>query len=675
MSQQPQPQYEFHYQRVELLKTEELGIGSYGAVYKAMCDDLPCAAKILHPALFQFTAPGSTNVMRKFEQECRLLSAIKHPHIVQYLGTYHDPESRLPVLLMELMDESLTRFLERFHESLPYHTEVNLCHDIALALSYLHSNGIVHRDLSSNNVLLIAGSRAKVTDFGMVKLYDMNRSTTHLTPLTLCPGTTVYMPPEALKDRPVYSDKLDSFSLGVLCVQIMTRQFPDPGDRFQTVVISDPRIPSGRVQVEVPEIKRRQSQIDLIDPTHPLRSVVLDYLKDRDRERPSCHELCGHMSTLKASPKYIVSVQHSQVNTKSAQSTNEESREREIQQSQQIQDLQQQLHTKDDQLHTLGNHLREKEQENRQKQEHIFALQSLLTAKDEQLAGKDHQLKQKEAAMAAHQQDIQQLRQQMQSSEQVAAQFQQNLHEREKMNRDLQLQQLLRQRVGKRQEEGEASGTAASEGSIKLRWRDGGRAPCKMCGEVSAVDGSVAYFRPGGYKSVFAYNSTNNKWSELPKHPNSSFSLAMVNNLLTAIGGMTSNDEVTNSLLSLTDNKWTKRFPPMPTKRWLTAVVCSGRSLVVAGGSTGDKKLIMSTVEVMGTETLQWSTASSLPHPLYCASATLCGDQVYMLGGFDQRDKPSSSVFTCSLAALLQSCQPQSLVARLKTLSLEPEYC
>ena len=73
---------------------------------------------------------------------------------------------------------------------------------------------------------------------------------------------------------------------------------------------------------------------------------------------------------------------------------------------------------------------------------------------------------------------------------------------------------------------------------------------------------------------------------------------------------------------------------------------------------------------MMDTETLQWSTTSSLPHPLYQASATLCGDQVYMLGGRVQDDKQSKSVFTCSLAALLQSCQPQSLGERLKTLSL-----
>ena len=146
--------------------------------------------------------------------------------------------------------------------------------------------------------------------------------------------------------------------------------------------------------------------------------------------------------------------------------------------------------------------------------------------------------------------------------------------------------------------------------------------------------------------------------------------LAIINSLLTAIGGGTPNDEATNSLLS-TDDKWTEKFPPMPTKRYLTAAVCSGRSLVVAGGcSRVEKKLvIMSTVEVMDTETLQWSTASSLPHPLHQASATLCGDQVYLLAGFNYNNTSSRSVFSCSLPALLLSCQQQSLIARLKSFS------
>jgi len=189
-----------------------------------------------------------------------------------------------------------------------------------------------------------------------------------------------------------------------------------------------------------------------------------------------------------------------------------------------------------------------------------------------------------------------------------------------------------------------------------------------MYAEAVAVNGSVAYFLPGGaYEcTVLAYDSAKNNWSELPRCPNRDFSLAVVNDLLTAIGGLIPKGELTSSLLSLTDKKWTEQFLPMPTKRWLAAVVCSGRCLVVAGGG-GERNKDLSIVEVMDTQTLQWSTASSLPHPLYQATATLCGDQVYVMGGFES-SKPSKSVFTCSLAALLQS-KSGSLGAQMKTLS------
>ena len=224
--------------------------------------------------------------------------------MVQYLGVARDPESGLLVLLMELMDESLTGFLERSNEPLPYHLQVNLCHDIVLTLAYLHLNGIIHRDLSSNNVLLIAGSRAKVTDFGMSKLSEIHP---HMTPLTQCPGTSAYMPPEALKVPPVYSKKLDVFSSGVVTVQIITRNFPDPGP--PTMEIEDARYPSGTVLVPILEVERRKNHIDLINPTHPLLAMALDCLKNRERERPSAQELCHHIAALKAEPQYSQSVQ------------------------------------------------------------------------------------------------------------------------------------------------------------------------------------------------------------------------------------------------------------------------------------------------------------------------------------------------------------------------------
>ena len=299
------PRRELSYGSVQIYDKEVLGIGSYGKVCKAKCGQLPCAAKLLHDTLFQDNDPGTHNLVTKFLQECQFLSTIKHPSIVQFLGTTTDPQSRRPVLLMELMDESLTRFLDRSTGSLPYHSQLNICHDVALALAYLHSNGIIHRDLSSNNVLLIGeGSRAKVTDFGMSKLMDMNP---RMTPLTQVPGTPAYMPPEALISPPHYSNKLDCFSCGVLALQIITRNFPNPGDA--TRCVDDPRFPTGRVSIHYPETERRKKDIDLIEPSHPLRPIALNCLKDRDTERPSADELCGRLASLKREPRYTHSVE------------------------------------------------------------------------------------------------------------------------------------------------------------------------------------------------------------------------------------------------------------------------------------------------------------------------------------------------------------------------------
>ena len=87
--------------------------GSYGKVCKAKCGQLPCAAKLLHDTMFSANDPGLQKYIKQFEQECLFLRMIKHPNIVQFLGTVRDPRSRRMAFLMELMDESLTRFLER----------------------------------------------------------------------------------------------------------------------------------------------------------------------------------------------------------------------------------------------------------------------------------------------------------------------------------------------------------------------------------------------------------------------------------------------------------------------------------------------------------------------------------------------------------------------------------
>ena len=285
------------YGTLRLMRDATLGMGAYGQVCKATLDELPCAAKLLHPILVD---QNDTKNQTRFEQECRFLSKIRHPNIVQYLGVAQDGETGLPILLMELMDDSLTHFLEQSEELLAYHVQVNISHDIALAVAFLHLNHIVHRDLSSNNVLVIgAGIRTKVTDFGMSMLTELRP---RMTGLTKCPGTPVYMSPEALLDPPIYTEKLDCFQAGVLMIQTITRKFPDPGPAMNRV--RDARFPTGWFITPVREVERRQNHLTLIPQTHPMLRIAVDCLNDMDSKRPSAQQICQNLSALKETPEY-----------------------------------------------------------------------------------------------------------------------------------------------------------------------------------------------------------------------------------------------------------------------------------------------------------------------------------------------------------------------------------
>ena len=292
---------QFGYQCVQVHPSQVLGTGSYGSVVKATLDRLPCAAKILHQVFFRSDDPGQEDFAARFDQECCLLQDLKHPCIVQFLGLVQDPSNCRPILLMELMEESLTHFLEHTPNLLPYYIQVNITHDITLALAYLHTNRVIHRDLSSNNILISAGSQAKVTDFGMSKIMDINPHMT-CSRITQCPGTPVFMPPEALRAKPRYSDRLDIFSTGVLIIQIITRRFPTPTDAER--VIEDPKYPTGEIIVPVPELERRENDISKVSSIHSLLPIACHCIRDRDKERPSAAQLCQMLAELKEAPEY-----------------------------------------------------------------------------------------------------------------------------------------------------------------------------------------------------------------------------------------------------------------------------------------------------------------------------------------------------------------------------------
>jgi len=645
----------------------------------------------MHPTLFETHDPGAQKIMERFEGECQFLSGVRHPNIVQYLEMSRDPDSGLPVLLMELMDSSLTRFLDQSEELLPFHIQVNLCHDIALALAYLHSNGIIHRDLSSNNVLLIGpGNRAKVTDFGMSKVADANP---RMTPMTMCPGTLAYMPPEALDDPPVYTKKLDCFSFGVLDIQILTRQFPEPSQRFKTMETTDPRFPTGQIKVPVPELERRQSHIDLVNQAHPLLPVALNCLKDRERERPSAQELCHRLAALKEAPEYGESEQ--QVHRATTDGENVQFREMQTE----SQERQRQLEGKDQIIATKERHLQEKDRtittKERQLQEkdHIIATKERqLQEKDRTIATKERQLQEKDRTIAAKERQLheknrmivtkeRQLQEkdctiatkerQLQEKDHTIATKERQLQDHEIASKERQVQDhTIATKEGQLQEKDctiatktQVRGQSARKGPLCLNWSKCGSAPRKMTRPSTVVGGNIAYFNPCGSNDVYSYNSEKQTWSSLPQCPYKDCSLAVVNGLLTAIGGWRRYS--TNQLLSLTgEKKWVVKFPPMPTKRSATAVVCSRKNLVVAGG-VYESGRNLTTVEVMDTETLQWFTASSLPFALFSASVTICRDSIYLLGYYTYNEP--RSVLACSMVDLLQSCRSQSLGEWLKS--------
>ena len=662
----------------QLLKTQTLGIGSYGSVCKALCDDLLCAAKIIHPTLIDPNAHQRIERQRehrlpisRFMQECEFMSAIRHPNIVQYLGTRQDPQSGLPVLLMELMEDSLTHFLESAQDAIPYHIQVNFCHDITKAISYLHSNGITHRDLSSNNVLLCGNVKAKVTDFGMAKLGDINPQATRVS-FTMCPGTDAYMPPEAVKDKPVYTVKIDCFAIGTLIIQILTRCFPKPGDRHKTIRIDHPQFPGGTVDVRVSEIERRQNHISQVDPNHPLLPIALHCLKDSDVERPSAQELCHRVAALKETPQFTESVRRAQERPEPGNTTEREEEIREL--HQQVQD---------------------KDEENRQmRQEHAQQIQGLqqiigtqnnhLQEKDDVIRAKNDIIREKELTIVTSQKECQQLRgqlqhvtQQLASSQQVTAQFQTRIQELEQqLNRKSPTEVLVKPQPSPidppQTRHSNTSTRAVTRDRFTLKWREAKKAPCKMDrGPNAIVDGDMVYLRTSS-RNISAYKSTDETWDQLPECETGICSSAVVNNLLTTIGGESSGDKVTNQLFSLTgegrSKTWREVFQSMPTKRSSSAAVCTGQALIVAGGNNQDRKTLR-TVEVMDIDTKEWSSAADLPEPLSNASITICHNRIYILGGWS--GGPIKSVYTCTLTDLFLSCRSRSLGERLaRSLSL-----
>ena len=195
------------------------------------------------------------------------------------------------------------------------------------------------------------------------------------------------------------------------------------------------------------------------------------------------------------------------------------------------------------------------------------------------------------------------------------------------------------------------SAEQVSIGPVKLTWRRGTPTPMRMSG-AAVVHGNTAYFSMGS--SVYSYTLSQDKWTELKQCKYQCFSMAVVNNQLTTIGGQRG-VTATNTLLCLSrsssEMKWEELLPPMPTPRRWSAAVTIPTHLIVAGGLVVFGGAF-SVVETLDTNTLQWSSVSSSPEALGYPNMTLCNGQLYL--------SEHSKIFSCSVEELLKFRKPAS---------------
>ncbi|XP_064402672.1 ankyrin repeat domain-containing protein 50-like isoform X2 [Halichondria panicea] len=260
-----------------IFRNKPIGSGAFGTVFRGELDGGCCAVKVLRLVAdeIQLQLPtaslASTDSVERFRKECEFFESFQHPNIVRHLATKEYPKTNHLVLALELMDCNLRQYFipqaDKEPIKLSLAIQTSLCHDIASALEYIHSRGVVHRDLCGENILLSCGGEtpvAKVCDFGMSKITKNDTQSVSLQAF----AHKGYMPPEATDmESSSYNSKFDIFSFGALMVQIVRHL---------------PTIKDG---------KYRKYELKLIEDAHPIKELIIDCLNENRDDRPLAAQL------------------------------------------------------------------------------------------------------------------------------------------------------------------------------------------------------------------------------------------------------------------------------------------------------------------------------------------------------------------------------------------------
>jgi serine/threonine-protein kinase len=217
---------------------ELVGSGGMSSVYRAhdRLLERSVALKILHE---QYNRDD--DYVERFRREARSVAQLTHPNIVTVIDR-GEQDGRQFIVFEYVDGENLKQLVER-QGPLGVRDAIELALQVARGLAFAHDQGLVHRDVKPQNVLLDADGRAKVTDFGIARSLDVDGMTITGTIM----GTSNYIAPEQARGQPV-DEQTDVYSLGCVLFELLSGEPPFEGDNFVAVAmrhVNDP-VPSVR---------------------------------------------------------------------------------------------------------------------------------------------------------------------------------------------------------------------------------------------------------------------------------------------------------------------------------------------------------------------------------------------------------------------------------------------
>jgi serine/threonine-protein kinase len=227
---------------------ELVGTGGMSRVFRAhdLLLDRKVALKILHE---QYGADAE--YVERFRREARAVAALSHPNIVTVIDR-GEHEGRQFIVFEYIEGENLKRLIERRGPA-PVTTALELAIQIARGLSFAHQQGLVHRDVKPQNVLLNGNNDAKVTDFGIARSMDVKHGMTQTGTVL---GTSDYIAPEQAQGQRV-DEHTDVYSLGVVLYELLTSHVPFPGENFVAVAMRHINEPPPSIRDQRPDVPPR----------------------------------------------------------------------------------------------------------------------------------------------------------------------------------------------------------------------------------------------------------------------------------------------------------------------------------------------------------------------------------------------------------------------------------